>query len=121
MGSKVHICFLPPGCSSLIQPLNISVFKLVKEEYRELVEHYLRNDTGTDIVPNGKFVEFWGIARDKQMNEEHIRTGFEKTGLYRIDKMKLLRSLKLETREKRESSKPVRRKRLGGRKRFDCV
>lgn len=99
------------------------MFKHIKEEYRNFVESYLHNDdTGTSIVPDDKFVEFWNVARDKQMNEEHVKTVFVGAALCPIDKMKVLRNLKLETKgDKRESTKPVGRGRLGGRKRFYCV
>lgn len=98
------------------------MFKHIKEEYRNLAENYLHNDdTGTSIVHDDKFVEFWNVAGDKQMNEEHVKTGFVGAGLCPMDKMKVLGNIKLETKGEKRESKLVGRRRIGGRKRFVCV
>lgn len=121
-GPKVHVCFLPPCSSSLMQPLDITVFKHIKEEYRNLVENYLHNDDiGTSIVPDDKFVEFWNVARDKLMSKEHIQTVFVGAGLCPMYKMKVLGNIKLETKGEKRESKLVGRRIIGGRKRFVYV
>ncbi|KAG5416981.1 hypothetical protein I9W82_004612 [Candida metapsilosis] len=83
--SKVIPIYLPLHCSQLMQPLSVSVLKSTKKHYRECISTYF-SDTSAEVVPRDKFIEFWCKSRNQGMSKDNILSGFEKSGLWPINK-----------------------------------
>lgn len=87
--TKTHLVLVPPGCTSLVQPLDVSFNRAFKSVVERLQNEHMHNNL--EMYVNGtipaaqrrilisKWVgEAWAeISRDKEM----IRRGFEKCGI----------------------------------------
>lgn len=92
--ARVIPIYLPPHCLHLMQPLDVGVFKPVKDHYRKLVARYFDRHA-THVVPKDKFIEFWIGSRNLRMTKENISSGFRKSGLWPIDKQMVLENPEL--------------------------
>ncbi|KAI5953748.1 hypothetical protein KGF57_003957 [Candida theae] len=92
--ARVIPIYLPAHCSHLMQPLDVAVFKPVKQYYRELLARYFRLQQ-RHVVEKSKFIEFWNGSRNQGMTEKNISSGFEKSGLWPINKQMVLENPEL--------------------------
>jgi hypothetical protein len=78
--NKVYLLFLPPHSSHVLQPLDLSVFSLVKRFYRQQIQalSYL-NDAAP--VKKERFITSYYYARERAITERVIRAGWATAGI----------------------------------------
>jgi hypothetical protein len=78
---NVHLLFLPPHTSHVLQPLDLSVFSSLKSHYRTAVSHLALL---TDSSPIGKqnFLACYSKARKEALSAKIIKAGWKATGLW---------------------------------------
>jgi len=79
------ICFcMPPHTSYLLQPLDISVFGLLKHVYKKLVEGIIA--ANNNYIDKKDFLSLYLLAHKKVFTRENICSGFTETGLKPFNK-----------------------------------
>ena len=94
--NNIHLLFLPPHTSHVLQPLDLSIFSPLKKEYRY---HLNTLDSLTDSTPIGKrnFLACYQKARLKALTLRNITSGWKASGLWPQNRAKpLLSRLLLE-------------------------
>jgi 4-hydroxybenzoate polyprenyltransferase len=78
---NVHLLFLPPHSSHVLQPLDLSVFSSLKSRYRKEVGYLTLL---TDSSPLGKqnFLACYQKARKEALSAKNIKSGWKATGLW---------------------------------------
>jgi 4-hydroxybenzoate polyprenyltransferase len=97
---KIHLLYLPPHTSHVLQPLDLSVFSPLK--------HFYRKEVGflsllTDSSPIGKqnFLFCYQKAREQALAASNIKGGWKASGLWPVSMAKpLLSRLLLENSNK---------------------
>ena len=86
--NKVYLLFLPPHSSHVLQPLDLSVFSVVKRFYRQQIQalSYL-NDAAP--VKKERFITAYYHARERAITERVIRAGWATAGIcpFNIDRV----------------------------------
>jgi hypothetical protein len=79
--NNVHLLFLPPHTSHVLQPLDLSVFSSLKSHYRTAVSNLALL---TDSSPIGKqnFLACYCKARKEALSAKIIKAGWKATGLW---------------------------------------
>lgn len=79
--NNVYLLFLPPHCSHVLQPLDLSVFSSLKSHYRAAVGSLALL---TDSSPIGKqnFLACYAKARKQALSAKIIKAGWKATGLW---------------------------------------
>jgi len=98
--NDVFALYLPAHTSHVLQPLDLSVFGVVKAIYRREVGNAALED---DTTPYGKekFLSCYKIARETALAPRTVRNGWQATGLWPVNSAKPLMSpLLLENRNK---------------------
>jgi 4-hydroxybenzoate polyprenyltransferase len=102
--NNVHLLFLPPHSSHVLQPLDLSVFSSLKSHYRTAVGFL---GLLTDSSPIGKqnFLACYCKARKEALSAKIIKAGWKATGLWPKSMAKpLLSPLLLENSNAGKSS-----------------
>jgi hypothetical protein len=81
--SGVTILKLPPHTSHMLQPLDVSVFKGVKQKWDAMLAEWARHNYGKSL-PKSAFANILGQVW-KGVKPEVIQKGFEKCGIYNAD------------------------------------
>jgi hypothetical protein len=86
--NKVYLLFLPAHSSHVLQPLDLSVFSVVKRFYRQQIQalSYL-NDAAP--VKKERFITAYYHARERAITERVIRAGWATAGIcpFNIDRV----------------------------------
>ena len=79
--SNIHLLFLPPHSSHVLQPLDVSIFSPLKSKYKAYLSNLI---TATDCTPINKrgFMECYYMARKHAMVEKIIQAGWRGSGLW---------------------------------------
>lgn len=87
---KIHLIFLPPHTSHILQPLDLTVFSILKQHYKKEVEALAILD---DEIPVKKynFIAAYAMARDR-LSKQAIINGFRSSGIAPINRSKTLNS-----------------------------
>ncbi|KAK6208528.1 transposase [Colletotrichum tabaci] len=102
--NNIHLLFLPPHTSHVLQPLDQSVFSPVKSAYRKELG-YLSQWNDSTIVGKRNFIGCYQKARTAGMTMQNIRSGWKWTGLWPVSMAKpLMSSLLLPTTPKPSAS-----------------
>ena len=96
--SNIHLLFLPPHTSHVLQPLDLSVFSPLKRSYRKelafLLPEYISSVTGKQYM-----IKCYYKARKEALASKNIQSGWRATGLWPTRMAKPLMSpLLLENR-----------------------
>lgn len=99
---KIHLLFLPPHTSHVLQPLDLSVFSPLKHYYRKQVG-FLSLLTDSSPVGKQNFLSCYQKAREQALTASNIKGGWKATGLWPVSVAKpLLSPLLLENSNKRK-------------------
>ena len=84
MQNQVHLlCLPPPHCSYLLQPLDVGVFKPVKDEWRKTVKDWYK-DSRMKHIDKGQFSKLLRKLHDS-MKPQLAISGFAKCSIYPFD------------------------------------
>src|SRR5437667_705595 len=88
---NIYMLFLPPHTSHALQPLDVGVFSSLKTAYRRYIGDLAAQ---TDSSPVGKlnFLRCYSKARKDAFSEKNIKAGFQGTGIYPQNKVRVLSS-----------------------------
>jgi 4-hydroxybenzoate polyprenyltransferase len=95
--SKIYLLFLPPHCSHVLQPLDLSIFSPLKTAYRQHIGNLAFQ---TDMAPIGKkdFLRCYYLTRQTSLTSKNILAGWKASGISPLNRSKPLMSrLLLET------------------------
>ncbi|KAK6206190.1 transposase [Colletotrichum tabaci] len=102
--NNIHLLFLPPHTSHVLQPLDQSVFGPLKAAYRKELG-YLSHWNDSTIVGKRNFLGCYYKAALAGMTIKNIRSGWKWTGLWPVSMAKpLMSSLLLPTTPKPSAS-----------------
>lgn len=89
--NKVHLIYMPPHTSHVVQPLDLSIFSRIKASYKAQIEELARFE---DSIPIKKirFVKYYNQARLDALTEHVITAGWRAAGLYPWNPLKVLNS-----------------------------
>ncbi|CAG9950939.1 unnamed protein product [Clonostachys rosea f. rosea IK726] len=89
--NNIFLLFLPAHTSHVLQPLDLGVFSALKAAYRR---HLERLDEMLDSTTIGKanFLECYAKARKEALTAKNIKSGFRATGIYPLNRRKVLLS-----------------------------
>lgn len=112
--NNIHLLFLPPHTSHVLQPLDLGVFSSLKHNYRKQVGYL---NLLTDSSPLGKrnFLISYNKARKQALTIKNIQSGWKATGLWPRSLSKpLLSPLLLEnSNKKKETPKQTKKRQFG--------
>jgi hypothetical protein len=85
---KVHLLYLPPHASHLLQPLDLAPFSVLKSRYRNEIRELSALDDAAPIKKE-RFVVSYNKAREEGLSERVVRAGWKAAGLcpYNPDKV----------------------------------
>ncbi|TIC91612.1 Jerky like protein [Colletotrichum higginsianum] len=89
--NNIHLLFLPPHTSHVLQPLDQSVFSPVKAAYRKELG-YLGQWNDSTVVGKRNFIGCYQKACTAGMTMQNIRSGWKWTGLWPVSMAKPLMS-----------------------------
>src|SRR5690606_10068265 len=78
---NIHLLYLPPHTSHVLQPLDQSVFGPLKSAYRKELG-YLEQWNDSTIVGKRNFLNCYRKARQSALTAQNIRSGWKSTGLW---------------------------------------
>ena len=76
---NVHIVCIPPHSSHVWQPLDVSVYSVVKKCWRVIVRDFNKR-TGCENLSKFHFASLMKILHEQAFLPEHAVSGFRKTG-----------------------------------------
>ena len=89
--NKVHMVYMPPHTSHILQPLDLSCFSPLKARYRRLIEDL---STIHDSAPIKKqiFIKCYYEARNERLGDTQIKGGWRAAGLFPFNRQKGLKN-----------------------------
>nr|AER39694.1 transposase [Verticillium dahliae] len=81
--NNIHLVFLPPHTSHVLQPLDQSVFGPLKAAYRKELG-YLEQWNDSTVVGKRNFLACYRKARQSAFTAQNIRSGWKSTGLWPV-------------------------------------
>jgi len=78
---NIHLLFLPPHSSHVLQPLDLSVFSSLKSRYRKEIG-YLNLLTDSSPIGKQNFLICYQKARKEALSIGNIKSGWKATGLW---------------------------------------
>jgi DDE superfamily endonuclease/Tc5 transposase-like DNA-binding protein/Psq-like protein len=88
---NIHLLFLPPHTSHVLQPLDLSVFSSMKRSYRKEIG-FLSGLTDSSPVGKQNFLICYQKARKDALSTSNIKSGWKASGLWPISMAKPLMS-----------------------------
>jgi len=105
--NDIRFVFLPPNSTHLTQPLDVSCFRPIKIAWRKVLKAYKRARRGP--IPKEIFPRLLKKTLEKLSVSQitNIKAGFEATGIYPIDREKVLKRLPIEDLDSINSSASI--------------
>jgi hypothetical protein len=88
---NIHLLFLPPHTSHVLQPLDLSVFSSMKRSYRKEIG-FLSSLTDSSPVGKQNFLICYQKARKDALSISNIKSGWKASGLWPVSMAKPLMS-----------------------------
>ena len=92
--NNVHLYYLIPHSSHVLQPLDLSCFSAVKSRYRAQIAALAKYEDSAPIKKL-RFVEYYHKARDEGLTRQNILSGWKAAGISPWDPRKVIRSSQL--------------------------
>ncbi|GFO09152.1 tigger transposable element-derived protein 2 [Plakobranchus ocellatus] len=103
--NNISFVCLPPNATHLLQPLDVAYFGPMKTKWRSILAHYKaskQKNAGT--IPKDVFTRLLKKLMLELPNQENIKAGFRKCGIYPLDKVPVLDRLPRESNEAANNS-----------------
>ena len=108
----IHLIFLPPHCSHVLQPLDLSGFSPVKSRYRTEIAQLASLDDAAP-VKKSRFIKCYNKAREESFTTHVIRAGWKAAGLSPWNPQKVLQSSQVKHKVATPPRKPLSQQPLG--------
>ena len=79
--NKVHLICFPPHTTHILQPLDVSVFGPVKNEWKKCLKQF-QIETCASVVTKEEFPHLLAELYQKSFHPHHFKSGFHACGLY---------------------------------------
>ncbi|KAL1966447.1 hypothetical protein VTN77DRAFT_4589 [Rasamsonia byssochlamydoides] len=89
----IPVC-MPAHSSHLLQPLDVSIFVVLKQGYGHLVEQRMRH--GFNHINKLDFLEAYPTARMEAFKTQNIQNGFAATGIHPFDPDQVIQRLHIQ-------------------------
>ncbi|KAI0999582.1 hypothetical protein K3495_g8613 [Podosphaera aphanis] len=89
--NKVHMVYMPPHTSHILQPLDLLCFSPLKARYRRLIED-LSTIHDSAPIKKQRFIKCYNEARNKRLTVIRIKGGWRAAGLFPFNRQKGLKS-----------------------------
>jgi 4-hydroxybenzoate polyprenyltransferase len=111
---QIHLLYLPPHTSHVLQPLDQSVFGPLKAAYKKELG-YLAQWNDSTVVGKRQFLDCYRKARQSALTAQNIKAGWKSTGLWPVNTAKPLMSPLLldESRDGSTTVNPILDRPLG--------
>lgn len=80
---SIHLLYLPPHTSHVLQPLDQSVFGPLKAAYKKELG-YLQQWNDSTVVGKRNFLACYRKARQSAFTAQNVRSGWKSTGLWPV-------------------------------------
>lgn len=102
--NNIRFLLLPPNSTHMTQPLDVCVFRPIKNCWRQILRDWKRHNKG--VVRKDVFPRLLNKALQKlePRNEDNIKSGFVATGIMPIDRNKILDKLPKTKQEDTEET-----------------
>ncbi|EAQ86387.1 hypothetical protein CHGG_07640 [Chaetomium globosum CBS 148.51] len=107
--NNVHLLFLPPHCSHVLQPLDLTVFSPLKNSHRRYLSDIILQRNGLPLNKQD-FIVAYARAREDLMYSKNVRSGWEASGLWPLNVEKPLASRFVDVGQPRQVSTPRKRR-----------
>jgi len=106
--NNIQLLYLPAHCSHILQPLDLSVFSVLKRAYRRHLQAWMAcGVSDTSAFGRRTFLECYQKAREEAISERTVRGGWKAGGLWPQDINKPLNNpLLLENANRARSATP---------------
>jgi hypothetical protein len=91
MNSTIDLMILPPHCSHILQPLDLTIFGPLKAALSKETDRVARVDYGR--IHRSEWTQMYFRAREKALSVDNIQSGFKSAGLSPLEPMKVLEKL----------------------------
>ena len=81
--NDIHLVCLPPHVTHFIQPLDVSVFGPVKNEWRKILKMY-QIETHASVITKEDFPSLLAKLYEKSFLPSHFKSGFRRSGLHSL-------------------------------------
>jgi hypothetical protein len=92
--NNVHLYYLIPHSSHILQPLDLSCFSAVKSRYRAQIAALAKYEDSAPIKKL-RFVEYYHKARNEGLTQQNILSGWRAAGISPWNPRKVIRSSQL--------------------------
>lgn len=90
--NNIKFLLLPPNCTHLLQPLDVTFFRPMKIMWRKQLGNWKNKNRG--VLPKTEFPALLNTALLSMENRvENMKKGFEATGIYPFNKERVLKNL----------------------------
>ena len=86
--NNIHLLFLPSHSSHKLRPLDMGPFSPLSRAYSKAVKKY--TPTGVATFNRRIFIKVYAQIRPESLSERAIRAGWKRTGLWPLDKQRIL-------------------------------
>lgn len=100
--NDVKIIFLPANSTHLLQPLDVAFFGPLEKQWREILSEWKSSDLGGNAssIEKSQFPRLLNkLITNAEMTSENMISGFSETGIFPLDRNKVLQTLPLENVE----------------------
>jgi hypothetical protein len=95
--SKIHVLYIPPHSSHILQPLDLAPFSVVKSSYRKQIAALSSLDDAAPIKKQS-FILLYDKARRAGLSQSVIQAGWRATGLVPYNPEQVLASSQVQGR-----------------------
>ena len=85
---NITLVKLPAHCTDVLQPLDISCFSPLKEQYEKLLAEFVHRTGGWQILLKSAFYNLIAKFWREGLTKENSVSGFQKTGILPVDQSK---------------------------------
>ena len=85
MKHNIVLMCLPPHTSHVLQPLDVTCFAPMKQEWKKALKHF-KVSSGAMHVSKSEFLPLLKIVWEKSLLESHLRNGFKACGLHPLSR-----------------------------------
>ncbi|KAI0996264.1 hypothetical protein K3495_g11915 [Podosphaera aphanis] len=89
--NKVHMVYMPPHTSHILQPLDLLCFSSLKARYRRLIED-LSTIHDSAPIKKQRFIKCYNEARNERLTVIQIKGGWRAAGLFPFNRQKGLKN-----------------------------
>ena len=84
----IHIVKLPPHVTDKLQTLDITCFSPLKRYWEKSLDNFASSFGASKAMPKSMFIDFLCKICHKVLSFSNISSGFKRTGIYPLDRVK---------------------------------